>query len=341
VSGPPAPSPPRSRLEALLRAGHFVVTAEMQPCNGADPEEVRRHAMELRGRVDAANCTDNPAARPHLSPLAAGHLVAETGLESIVQLTCRDRNRLALQADLLGVAALGVRNVLLLTGDGVSAGDHPETRPLFDLDSLHLLRVAHVLRDQGVYLSGQVLSSRPSFFIGAVENPFAPPHDFRPLRLAKKVEAGAEFVQMQICFNLPRLREFMARAVDLGLLERVFILVSVYVARSTRALRFLRDVVPGIDVPDAVMARFERTPSDRQSEEGFRLALETVAALREIRGVSGVHLISIKGQDAIIRLVEAAGLLPRPDPDNGVPAPVQNGEAGQLPADLKAGLKTT
>ncbi|MGH9368005.1 MAG: methylenetetrahydrofolate reductase [Thermoanaerobaculia bacterium] len=324
MSGSLAGARPRSRLEALLRAGHFVVTAEMQPSNSADPDEVRRRASELRGRVDAANCTDNPAARPHLCSVAAGHLVARSGLEPIVQLTCRDRNRLALQSDLLGAACLGARNVLLLTGDDVSVGDHPESKPLFDLDSLHLLRVARILREQGTYLSGRPLSSPPSFFIGAVENPFAPPHDFRPVRLGKKVEAGAEFVQLQLCFNLPRLRTFLSRVCDMGLLERVFILVSVYVARSTRALRYLRDVVPGIDVPDAVMARLERAPSSGQAEEGFRLALETVAAVREIRGVSGIHLISIKGQDSILRLVETAGLLPRPEPEGGLIPPARD-----------------
>jgi len=306
------PGRPHSRLEALLRAGKFAVTAEMQPSNGADPDEVRRSASELRGKVDAANCTDNPAARPHLSSLAAGALVAASGVAPVVQLTCRDRNRLALQADLLGAAALGARDVLLLTGDHVSAGDHPEAKSLYDVDSLHLLRIARVLRDDGTYLSGRALSSRPSYFIGAVENPFAPPHDFRPVRLAKKVEAGAEFVQTQLCFNLPRLSEFIARAGDSGILDRVFVIVSVYVARSTRALRYLRDVVPGVDVPDAIMDRLDRATAERQAQEGFALALETVAALREMRGVSGVHLISIKGQESILRLIEAAGLLPRP-----------------------------
>ena len=304
---------PRSPLEALLRSGGFAVTAEMQPSNGADPGEVRRLASELRGWVDAANCTDNPAARPHLSSVAAGALVAQSGVAPIVQLTCRDRNRLALQADLLGAAALGARDVLLLTGDHVSAGDHPEAKPIYDVDSLHLLRIARALRDDGRYLSGRPLTSPPSYFIGAVENPFAPPHDYRPIRLAKKVEAGAEFVQTQLCFNLPRLREFLARANDSGILERVFVLVSVYVARSARALRFLRDVVPGIDVPDAVMDRVEKAAPDRQAAEGFALALETVRALRETPGVSGVHLISIKGQDAILRLIEEAGLSPRPE----------------------------
>ncbi len=258
--------------------------------------------------------------------MAAGVFVAEAGVEPIVQLTCRDRNRLALQADLLGAASLGARNVLLLTGDDVSAGDHPEAKPLFDLDSIHLLRIARILRDQGTYLSGRPLSAAPSYFVGAVENPFAPPHDYRPIRLAKKVEAGAEFVQLQLCFNVPRLTEFVSRAKDLGLLERVFLLVSVYVTRSTRALRYLRDVVPGIDVPDEVMARLEHGPSELQAEEGFRLALETVAAIREIPGISGIHLISIKGQEAIVRLVEAAGLLPRSEPE-GLPVPTARGRA--------------
>jgi methylenetetrahydrofolate reductase (NADPH) len=310
---------PRSRLEAVLCSGEFAVTVEMQPSNGADPDEVRRLAEPLRGRVDGANCTDNPAAHPHLSSLAVGALVAASGIAPVVQLTCRDRNRLALQADLLGAAALGARDVLLLSGDHVSAGDHPEAKPIYDVDSLHLLRIARVLRDEGTYLSGRALTSRPSYFIGAVENPFAPPHDFRPIRLAKKVEAGAEFIQTQLCFNLPRLREFMARVRDAGLLERVYILVSVYVARSLRALRYLRDVVPGIDVPDAVMDRFERTPAERQAAEGFALALETVAVLRETPGVSGVHLISIKGQDAILRLIAEAGLLPRPEASGDSP----------------------
>lgn len=310
MSVPTVGAQPRSRLEARLRSGRFVVTAEMQVTNGADPDEVRRLATGLRGKVDAANCTDNSAARPHLSSLAAGHLTAESGVEPIAQLTCRDRNRLALQADLLGAAALGIPNVLLLTGDDVSAGDHPEAKPIFDIDSLHLLQIARRLRDEGTYLSGRALTSRPNYFIGAAENPFAPPYDFRPTRLAKKADAGAEFVQTQLCFNVPRLREFMARVVDAGLLERVFLIVSVYIARSARALRHMRDIVPGIDVPDAVMARIEGAPASRQAEEGATLALETVAALRETRGVSGVHLISIKGQEAIVRLIETAGLLP-------------------------------
>ena len=310
-----AAGPPHSRLEALLRAGEFVVTAELQAQDGGDPDAVRADAAGLVGYVDAANCTDNSAAHAHLSAIAAGHLAADAGLEPIVQFTCRDRNRIALQSDLLGAAALGGRNVLLLTGDDVSAGDHPETRAIFDIDSLHLLRIARTMRDEGTYLSGRKLSSPPSIFIGAAENPFAPPHHVRAPRLAKKVDAGAEFAQLQLCFNVPRLRIFMEELGELGVLDRCFVLVSVYIARSVRGIRYMRDVVPGIDVPDEVMARFDAVadaPRERQTQEGIAFALETIAAVREIPGISGVHLISINGQAEICRVVEEAGLLPRP-----------------------------
>lgn len=309
VTAPPAA---RSRLEALLRDGRFVVTTELRTTDSADPGSIRRAAEPLRGCVDAVNCTDNAAAHAHISATAAARLLIEEGLEPIVQFTCRDRNRLALQADILGAAALGVRNVTLMQGDDVSAGDHPEAKPLWDLDSMHLIRTAKILRDEGVYLSGRRLEQAPQYFIGAVENPFAPPHDFRPLRLAKKVEAGAQYVQTQIGFNLPRLREFMARVGDLGLLEKVYILASVAIPRSARAIRYMRDRVAGIDVPDDVVARLERAPESRQGEESVRMGVELVHAVRDIPGVSGVHLIAIKWEKAIHLVVEQAGLLPRP-----------------------------
>jgi methylenetetrahydrofolate reductase (NADPH) len=239
-------------------------------------------------------------------------------------MTCRDRNRLALQADLLGASALGGRNVLLLTGDDVSAGDHPETRAIFDIDSLHLLRIARTMRDEGTYLSGRRIAGPPRFFIGGAENPFAPPHDIRARRLATKVDAGAEFAQLQLCFNVPRLRAFMDQVAELGILERCFVMVSVYIARSVKGMRYLRDVVPGIDVPDDVMTRFDAVadqPRERQTEEGIAFALETIAAARDIPGISGVHLISINGQAEIRQVVERAGLLPRPVPSQQ-PEPV-------------------
>jgi methylenetetrahydrofolate reductase (NADPH) len=309
----------RSGLHALLLEGEFVVTAELQTVDSADPSAVHELADLLRGKVDAVNCTDNSAARPHLASLAAAHLLTDRGVEPIMQLTCRDRNRLGLQADLLGAAALGVRNVVLMTGDDVSAGDHPEAKPIYDIDAIHLLRIARILRDEGRFLSGREIGVPPGFLIGAVENPFAPPLEFRPMRLGKKIEAGAEFVQTQICFDVDKLRLFMARCGELGLLDHVWILAGVFVARSARAVRYLRDQVPGIDVPGEVIERMDSVPPDRQPDEGVRIALEVVDEVRRIPGISGIHLMSIRNETAIVRVVEEAGLLPRP---TAVAAPV-------------------
>lgn len=304
----------RSGLHAALRAGEFVVTAEMPTSDGADPTEVEASASPLRGRVHALNCTDNSAAHPHLSSVATGAILARLGPEPIVQFGCRDRNRLALQSDLLGAAALGVRNVVCMTGDDVSAGDHPEAKPIYDIDALHLLSIARTLRDEGVYLSGRPLSHRPNYLIGCVENPFAPPYDFRPHRLATKADAGAEFVQTQCCFNMSRMRGFMAACSDLGLVDRVAIIAGVFVPRSAKALRYLRDEVPGIDVPDAVMGRLESAPMDRQREEGIAMAVETVEELRSIPGVAGVHLMAIRNAEAVGEVLDRARLGPPPAP---------------------------
>jgi methylenetetrahydrofolate reductase (NADPH) len=312
-------SEPRSGLHRLLLAGEFVVTAELQATDSADPASVHEQAALLRGKVDAVNCTDNSAAHPHIAPLAAAHLLADAGIEPIMQLACRDRNRLGLQADLLGAATLGVRNICCMTGDDVGAGDHPEAKPIYDIDAIHLLRIARIMRDEATYLSGRPLSQPPSFLIGAVENPFAPPLEFRPMRLGKKIEAGAEFVQTQICFNVDKLRLFMARCGDLGLLDHVWVLAGVFVPRSARAVRYLRDQVPGIDVPEAVVERIDAVPEDRQWDEGVRIALEIVEQVRAIPGIRGLHLMSIKNEAAIARVVEEAGLLPRP---SAVPAAV-------------------
>jgi methylenetetrahydrofolate reductase (NADPH) len=310
---------PRSELHRLLLAGEFVVTAELQATDSADPASVHEQAELLRGKVDAVNCTDNSAAHPHVAALAAAHLLTDAGIEPVMQLACRDRNRLGLQADLLGAAALGVRNICCMTGDDVGAGDHPEAKPIYDIDAIHLLRIARIMRDEGTYLSGRPLSEPPSFLIGAVENPFAPPLDFRPMRLGKKIEAGAEFVQTQICFNVAKLRLFMARCGELGLLDHVWVLAGVFVPRSARGVRYLRDQVPGIDVPDPVLDRMESVREDRQWDEGVQLALEIVEEVRSIPGIRGLHLMSIKNEAGIARVVERSGLLPRPA---AVPAPI-------------------
>jgi 5,10-methylenetetrahydrofolate reductase len=303
---------PSSHLHRLLLSGEFVVTAEMQTSDSADPTHVIELAETLRGTVDAVNCTDNSAAHTHIAPMAAARLLIEDGLEPVMQFVCRDRNRLALQADLLGAAALGVRNVVCMTGDDVSAGDHPEAKPIYDIDSIHLIRTARIMRDEGRYLSGRALTHAPGFLIGAVENPFAPPLEFRPMRLGTKIEAGAEFVQTQICFNLDKLRLFMARCGELGLLDHVWVLVGVFVPNSARGARYLRDHVPGVDVPDHVIERMDAAPRDDQKAEGIAIALEIVEAVRQIPGVSGIHLMTINHEEAIPRVVEGAGLLPRP-----------------------------
>ncbi|HET7928287.1 MAG TPA: methylenetetrahydrofolate reductase [Actinomycetota bacterium] len=303
---------PRSQLHRLLQAGEFVVTAELQTSDSADPARIAGLAATLRGKVDAVNCTDNSAAHAHIAAIAAARLLLDQGVEPVMQLVCRDRNRLALQADLLGAAALGVRNVVCMTGDDVSAGDHPETKPIYDLDSVQLIRTARIMRDEGTYLSGRPLTDAPSFLIGAVENPFAPPLEFRPMRLGTKIEAGAEFIQTQICFNVDKLRLFMSRCGELGLLDDVWVLAGVFVPNSAAGARYLRDQVPGLDVPEHVIERMASVPPEAQKNEGIRMALEIVEAVREIRGISGIHLMTINHEEAIPRVVDGAGLLPRP-----------------------------
>ena len=301
-----------SRFAGLLREGTFVVTAELSSTDSADPEATWRNAEVLRGYVDALNCTDNTGAHVHISSLAAAHLLVERGIEPIMQLTVRDRNRLALQADLLGAAALGVRNIVLMSGDDVTAGDHPESRRIYDIDSMQLIEVAAGMRDRGTYLSGRKLERAPAFFIGAVENPFAPPREFRPLRLQKKIRAGADFIQTQLVFDVPVFARFMAAAGELGLPSKAFIIPSIGIPRSARGARFMKEKVPGLHVPDALVARLEKTPPARQPEEGIQIAVELVRAVREVPGVAGVHLIGIKWEEGVARVAEAAGLVPRP-----------------------------
>ena len=305
-------SEPRSHLEKLLKSGTFVVTAELETTDSPSPDSLKPVTEPLRGHIDALNVTDNSAAHPHISNVAAGGLLVQMGFEPVVQMVCRDRNRLALQADLLGSLALGVKNICVLTGDDVSAGDHPEAKPIYDLDSIHLLRIFEIMRTEGTYLSGRKLDAVPEFFMGCVENPFAPPQDYRPIRLQKKVEAGAEFCQLQLVFNLKRMGEFMDMASDLGLPGEIAILPSVCIPRSARALHYMAEQVPGIDVPQELLDRMDKTPKEKQAEEGTLIGLELVSALREMEGIAGVHLISIKAPEVIAHVVERSDLLPRP-----------------------------
>jgi len=300
-----------SRLERVLRSGRFAVTAELHAPDSADPEDVYRNALVLAEVCDAINATDGSGANCHMSSLGCCALLVRAGYEPVFQIGCRDRNRIAIQGELLGAAALGIRNVLCLTGDDVSAGDQPHAKRVFDFDSIQLLRTARIMRDQGMFLSGRELTTPPKFFLGAAVNPFAPPFDWRPQRMAKKIQAGAEFFQTQYCFDVPRLESFMRQVRDLGLHQRAFILVGVGPLRSARAAEFIRDRVPGVRIPDAVMDRLAKTPKKQQAEEGKRICIEIIEQVAGIEGVHGVHLMAYRQEEAVSEIVERARLFPR------------------------------
>lgn len=300
-----------SRLERVLRSGRFAVTAELNAPDSADPADVYKNALVLAEVCDAINATDGSGANCHMSSLGCCALLTRAGYEAVLQVSCRDRNRIAIQGDLLGAAAMGVKNVLCLTGDDVSVGDQPEAKRVFDLDSIQLLRVIRIMRDQGVFLSGRGLSTPPSFFLGAAANPFVPPVDWRPLRLAKKVEAGAEFIQTQYCFDVPRFKQYMRRVRDLGLHERVYILVGVGPLRSEKAAEYMRTKVPGVWIPDEIVNRLAKTPTRQKREEGMRICVEIIQQVRKIEGVHGVHVMAYRQEEMVAEIIHRAELLPR------------------------------
>lgn len=294
-----------SRLEEAVRDGRFVVTAELLTVNTGGLDAVRHHFEPYEDWVDAVNATDNTAAHAHASPLAVAIALKQLGMEPIMQLVCRDRNRIALQADIAGAALHGIENLCCLTGDDVTAGDEPEARRVFDLDSIQLLAVAEAMRG-GRYLSGRKLDPAPPLFIGAVENPQAPPVDYRVERALKKVRAGARFLQLQVVYELEPLVRFMAEAVEKGLPERAAILPSICLVRSPKALRFIDENVPGISVPAEVIERCERA-ADPEAE-CFEVACELADAARSLPGVRGLHLISFRKEAGIARLCRRLGI---------------------------------
>jgi 5,10-methylenetetrahydrofolate reductase len=297
----------RGRLERVLRAGNFAVTAELSPPDSADPEEVYALARIFDGVVDAINATDGSGAHCHMSSVGVCSLLSRIGYAMVMQISCRDRNRIAIQGDVLGGAAMGVANVLCLTGDGVQAGDHPEAKPVFDLDRLSLLHTLRAMRDDGRFLSGRRLSKPPEVFLGAAANPFAPPYDFRPIRLAKKIAAGAQFVQTQYCYDVPMIEEYMERVRDLGLHETCFILVGVGPLASARAARWIRANVPGVHIPEAVVRRLEG--AQKQKLEGKRICIELMQQIREIEGVAGVHVMAYRQEQTIAEIIDESGVL--------------------------------
>ena len=295
-------------LRERLAAGGFAVTAEISPPRGASTASVTKVAALLRDWVDAANITDNQASHVRLASWAGSLAALAAGLEPVMQMTCRDRNRIALQSDLLGASALGIRNVLVMTGDHPKFGDHPEAKPVFDLDSVQLLRALRTMRDEHTLLSGRTVDPPPDCFLGAVENPFVLPVTVSAERLGQKVAAGAQFVQTQFVFDVPAFSGWMAQVRDLGLDERCYILAGVGIVRSRRALDFIRDKVPGVHVPDDVYRRLRAVPADRTAAEGERLAAETVRQVSQIPGVAGVHLLTSGSEHAVPAILDGAGV---------------------------------
>ena len=299
-------------LERILRQGHFAITAELTPPDSANPQQVFDEAAMLAPAVDAFNATDGSGAHCHMSSISICSLLTRAGHPMVMQVSCRDRNRIAIQGDVLGGAAMGVSNVLCLSGDDVTVGDQPEAKRVFDFDSIQLLRTIRIMRDKGKFLSGRKLIEPPRLFLGAASNPFAPPYDWRPLRLANKIEAGADFIQSQYCFDVPMFSRFMQKIRDLGLHDLIYFLVGVGPLRSVKAAEYMRTKVPGVHIPDAIVERLRRTPANRQREEGKRICLEIIEQVREIEGVAGLHIMAYKQQDIVPEIIEEAGMLPRP-----------------------------
>ncbi len=302
-----------SNLEQVLTAGHFAATGELGPPKSADAEVIRRKAGLLKGYTDAVNITDNQTAIVRMSSISVGTMLLGLGIEPTIQMTCRDRNRLAIQADLLGASALGIKNLLCLTGDHLHFGNHPTARGVHDLDSIQLVAMVKALRDEKKFANGEVIETvEPRFLIGAAENPFADPFDYRPYRLAKKVAAGADFVQTQLIYNVPKFKEFMKRVVDLGIHEKCYILAGVGPIKSIGMARYMQNSVPGMDVPEDIIARLKGVPKENVRKEGIKQCADIIQEMRQTPGVHGVHVMAIEWEEAVPEILELSGLLPRP-----------------------------
>lgn len=321
-----------SNLERVLRAGHFAVTGELGPPQNADGSVIRKKAALLKGFVDAVNITDNQTAIVRMSSIGAGTIVVQEGLEPVIQMTCRDRNRLAMQSDLLGAYALGMRNILCLTGDHQTFGNHPGSKNVFDMDSTQLVQMLTDMRDQKVFQNGEAFKGpEPRYFIGAAESPFAHPIDFRPLRLAKKVKAGANFIQTQLVYDIEAFKAFMEKVRALGIHKETYILAGVGPLKSPGMAKYMVESVPGILIPEEMIKRMtkagapwagkskdELTKEDKKErskawqQEGIQICIELIQQLKQIEGVAGVHIMAIEWEEAVKPLVEGAGLYPRP-----------------------------
>jgi 5,10-methylenetetrahydrofolate reductase len=300
----------RGRLERVLRSGRFAVTSELNPPDSADPREVYDRAIVLAEVCDAINAVDASGAHVHMSSVGICALLTRAGYAVVQQISCRDRNRIAIQGDVLGGAAMGVANILCLTGDGVQCGDQPGAKPVFDLDSISLLETVRAMREEGRFLSGRKLTAPPRVFLGAAANPFAPPYDYRPLHLGKKVAAGAQFIQTQYCFDVPLLERFMARVRDSGLHEQCFILAGVGPLASARTARWMRANVPGVHIPDELVDRLDKAgPPKAARLEGKRICVEMIQRVRAISGIKGVHVMAYRQEELVSEVIQESGVL--------------------------------
>jgi len=301
----------RSNLEKVLKNKDFAVTAEIGPPKGCDPEKIKSKAEIVKDYADAFNITDNQTAVVRLSSMGGSIILRDMGIEPIMQMACRDRNRIALQSDVLGAASLGIKNILFITGDHQCFGNHPGARGVFDVDSIQLIKIVKDLRDQGIFQSGdKILATNPDIFIGAAANPFADPVSYRVDRLEKKIEAGVDFIQTQSVFNLDRFNNWMDEVHSRGLDKKVFILAGITPLKSVRMTERMKFHVPGVDIPDEFYERMKSAEDPKA--EGFDIALDLINEIKKTKGISGIHITALFWEDIIPRLISEAGLSPRP-----------------------------
>ncbi|MCU0555782.1 MAG: methylenetetrahydrofolate reductase [Desulfobacterales bacterium] len=301
-----------SKLEKILAAGHLAVTSECGPPRGSDPEAITHKAEMIKDHVDAINITDNQTSMTRMCSLAACIRLKLMGLEPVLQMVTRDRNRLALQSDILGAASFDIHNIICLSGDHNSFGDCAKGQNVHDLDSLQLVQTVRYMRDEGKFLGGDEIKRPPEMFVGAAANPFADPFEIRVPRLAKKIAAGAEFIQTQCIYNLDKFEEWMKLARDRGLTEKVYILAGMTPMKSAGMARYMKNRVPGMDVPDELVKRLADTPKEKQAEEGITICVEAIQRLKEVKGVAGFHVMAIEWEEKVPEIIERAGLYPRP-----------------------------
>ena len=304
-----------SNLEKVLKAGHFAFTGECGPPKGANVAHLKEKFEHLRGVVDAVNVTDNQTAVVRMSSAAASAIMVANGIEPNFQMVCRDRNRLAMMADILGVYSLGIKNMLCLSGDHQKFGNHPQSKNVYDIDSMQLIALVKKMRDEGKFLNDEDIDEPPKMFIGAAANPFGDPHEYRIYRLANKIDAGADFIQTQCIYNMPRFRDFMKKAVDMGLTEKAYLLAGVTPMKSARMAQYMAKMVPGMDVPEELIERLKGAGKGKQAEEGIKFAIEQIEEFKEMEGVAGVHLMAIEWEHKVPEIAERAKVLPRPQVD--------------------------